>query len=34
MNSIMANLKLGQDVANKEEKKYTAAPIVAKYYPL
>ena len=27
----MANLNLGQDVANKRERKYTAAHIVAKY---
>ena len=30
----MANLKLGQDVANKREKKYTDAHIAAKFYPL
>ena len=30
----MANLNLGQDVANKREIKYTAAHIVAKSYPL
>ena len=28
----MANLNLGQDVANKEERKLTAAHIVAKSY--
>ena len=30
----MANLNLGQDVANKRERKYTAVHIVAKPYPL
>ena len=30
----MASLKLGQDVANKRERKLTAADIVAKSYPL
>ena len=30
----MANLNLGQDVANKRERKQTAAQIVAKAYPL
>ena len=30
MHSIMANLNLGQDVANKRERKQTAAPLVAK----
>ena len=34
MHSIMASLNLGQDVANKIERKYTAAHIVAKSYPL
>ena len=34
MPSIMANLKLGQDVANKRERKLTAPHIVAKSYPL
>ena len=30
----MANLNLGQDVANKRERKQTAAHIVVKSYPL
>ena len=30
----MANLNLGQDVANKRERKHTAAHKVAKFYPL
>ena len=30
----MASLNLGQDVANKRERKNTAAHIVAKCYPL
>ena len=30
----MANLNLGQDVANKRERKRPAAHIVAKSYPL
>ena len=30
----MASLNLGQDVANKTERKYTAAHIVAKSYLL
>ena len=30
----MANLNLGQDVANKRERKWTAVHIVAKSYPL
>ena len=30
----MAKLDLSQDVANKREKKYTAADILAKSYPL
>ena len=30
----MANLNLGQDVANKKERKQTAAHKVAKSYPL
>ena len=30
----MANLNLGQDVANKRERKLTTAHIVAKSYPL
>ena len=30
----MASLNLGQDVANKGERKQTAAHIVAKSYPL
>ena len=30
----MASLNLGQDMANKKERKYTAAHIVAKFYPL
>ena len=34
MQSIMANLNLGQDVANKRERKKTAAPIVANSCPL
>ena len=34
MHSIMANLNLGQDVANKRERKYTVSHIVAKSYPL
>ena len=34
MNSIMANLNLGQDVANKRERKWIAAHIVAKSYSL
>ena len=34
MYSIMVNLNLGQDVANKREGKQTAAHIVAKSYPL
>ena len=34
MNLIMANLNLGQDVANKRERKKTAAPKVIKSYPL
>ena len=28
----MANLNLAQDVANKRERKYTAAHIAAKFY--
>ena len=34
MNSIMAYLNLGQDVANKIEGKHIAAHVVAKSYPL
>ena len=34
MHSIMANNKLGQDVANKIERKQEAVHIVAKSYPL
>ena len=34
MHSIMANLNLDQDVANKCERKKTAVHIVAKSYPL
>ena len=34
MYSIMANLNLDQDVANKREIKWTATHIVAKYYSL
>ena len=34
MHSIMANLNLDQVVANKRERKLTAAHIVAKSYPL
>ena len=34
MHSIMANLNLGQDVANKRERKLIVAHIVAKSYPL
>ena len=34
MHSIMANLNLGQDVANKRERKQTAVDLVAKSYPL
>ena len=34
MNSIIANLNLGQDVANIREIKQTAAHIVAKFYSL
>ena len=34
MHSIMANLNLGPDVANKRDRKYAAARIVAKSYPL
>ena len=30
----MASLNLGQDVANKRERKLTAAHVVAKSYPL
>ena len=30
----MASLNLGQDVANKRERKWSAAHIVAKSYPL
>ena len=30
----MANLNLDQDVANKRERKYPAAHLVAKFYPL
>ena len=30
----MASLNLGQDVANKRERKYIAVHIVAKSYPL
>ena len=30
----MASLSLGRDVANKRERKYTAAHMVAKSYPL
>ena len=34
MHSVMASLNLGQDAANKRERKKTAAPIVAKSYLL
>ena len=34
MHLIMANPHLGQDVANKRERKQTAAHNVAKSYPL
>ena len=34
MHSSMANPNLGHDVANKKERKETAALIVAKSYPL
>ena len=34
MHSIMANLNLGQNMANKRENKLTAAHIVAQPYPL
>ena len=34
MHTLMASLHLGQDVANKRERKWTAAHIVAKSYPL
>ena len=33
MHSIMANLNLGPDVANKRERQQTVADIVAKSYP-
>ena len=34
MHSVMASLNLGQVVANRRERKETAAPIVAKSYLL
>ena len=34
MCSIMANINLGQEVANKRERKWTAAHIVGKSYSL
>ena len=34
MRSIMANVNLGQDMANKRERKQTAAHNVAKFYAI